>query len=147
MDNNIVQSDQPTATEMLEVQSVATMFCELLEWKHLKMHLELLIIMRQDGEEDEFQCRAQHTLVHRKDTLSIIILYWKWNDFSKNSLKIIIILFGLIKSKSIKNFTSDNDRTGGVTQSSQHFDKTVSKTIGGGTPSHLVRNCNWRRFN
>lgn len=46
-----------------------------------------------------------------------------------------------------RNLTSDSDRTGGLTQSSQHFDKTVSKTIGGERPSHLVRNCSWRRFN
>lgn len=51
------------------------------------------------------------------------------------------------KEKKIFVHTSDNDRTGGLTQSSQHFDKTVSKTIGGETPSHLVRSCSWRRFN
>lgn len=43
--------------------------------------------------------------------------------------------------------TSDNDRTGFFTQSSQHFARSVNKTSGGGTPSHLVRSCSWRRFN
>lgn len=42
--------------------------------------------------------------------------------------------------------TSDRDRTGGLTQSSQHLPSTVSSTIGGGTPSHSVRSCSWRRF-
>lgn len=41
---------------------------------------------------------------------------------------------------------SESDRTGGLTQSSQHLPRTVSSTMGGGTPSHSVRSCNWRRF-
>lgn len=60
-----------------------------------------------------------------------------------------------------RRLTSDKDRTGDFTQSSQHFDKSVNKTRGGGTlktsysyqsdqfkiyqsnyPSHLVRSCN-----
>lgn len=50
------------------------------------------------------------------------------------------------RSLIVSRLTSDKDRTGGFTQSSQHFDKSVSNTNGGGTPSHLVRSCNWRRF-
>lgn len=38
------------------------------------------------------------------------------------------------------NSTSDNDRAGGLTQSSQHFPKSVSKTIAGEIPSHCVLN-------
>lgn len=58
--------------------------------------------------------------------------------------------YGRLRGKSI-NFdlnllTSDNDRTGGFTQSSQHFANNVNNTIGGETPSHWVLNCNWRRF-
>lgn len=44
------------------------------------------------------------------------------------------------------NLTSASDLTGGFTQSSQHFAKRVNKINGGLTPSHWVRNCNWRRF-
>uniref|UniRef100_A0A182IQQ8 Uncharacterized protein n=1 Tax=Anopheles atroparvus TaxID=41427 RepID=A0A182IQQ8_ANOAO len=42
--------------------------------------------------------------------------------------------------------TSESDRTGGRTQSSQHLPSTVRSTSGGGTPSHSVRSCSWRRL-
>lgn len=40
----------------------------------------------------------------------------------------------------LRLLTSDRDRTGGLTQSSQHLDKRVNRTSGGGAPSHWVRN-------
>lgn len=43
--------------------------------------------------------------------------------------------------------TSDNDRTGGLTQSSQLFASNVRRIKAGEMPSHCVLNCNWRRFN
>lgn len=43
--------------------------------------------------------------------------------------------------------TSDNDRTGGLTQSSQHLASNVRRTSAGDIPSHWVLSCNWRRFN
>ena len=50
------------------------------------------------------------------------------------------------KSTKGRKLTSDSDRTGGLTQSSQHFDSSVSRTSAGLIPSHCVRNCSWRRF-
>lgn len=44
------------------------------------------------------------------------------------------------------NPTSDSERTGGRTQSSQHLDSRLSNTSGGGVPSLWVRSCSWRRL-
>lgn len=48
--------------------------------------------------------------------------------------------FKIFNGKRVLFHTSDNERTGGLTQSSQHFVKSVKSTNGGGTPSHCVRN-------
>jgi hypothetical protein len=44
--------------------------------------------------------------------------------------------------ESVTRITSDNDRTGGLTQSSQHLHSKVNRTNGGEIPSHCVLNCN-----
>lgn len=96
---------------------------------HSKRHHERLSKVLQVAVEDEFQGHVRCRWGQRKGI---------------RSTKFYAIKIRLLSMKS--KFTSDNDRTGGFTQSSQHFESNVRSTKAGEIPSHCVLNCNWRRF-
>lgn len=139
MDNNKAQCFRAIANVMLEVQSAVIMSDELLALMrlNLEMHRVPSITGARVVGEDAFQYHDRHRSIRKKGIRSVCerekkqfhshILYLDFNWINVN--------------------TSDNDRTGGLTQSSQHFERTVRRTMGGGTPSHFVLSCNWRRFN
>lgn len=124
---------------MLEVQSIVTMFDELLALMHLnlKMHRVPSITAVRVVGADAFQYHDRHKSIRRKGIRSVQC------KTINNSFQ----TFCTWIPERINVNTSDNDRTGDLTQSSQHFESTVRRTIGGDTPSHLVLSCNWRRFN
>lgn len=139
-DNSRVRCCQVVAIVMPAIQSIATMCVEWPAQRHLHSRRHLLRMIRDfpvavaNAIPSHVQCMS----TRKKDIQSA-----KATDESTN----LKLMNEGERERERKDFTSDNDRTGGRTQSSQHFDKSVSKTIGGDTPSHFVRSCNWRRFN
>lgn len=133
MDNNREQCCKEAAISKLGARWVAREFDESLVAMHLSLRKHrgrLLRDIRVVGE-DEFRDRVRCKWERRTNIQS-----------TKKS-----IIFTVFSINFIQIFTSDNDRTGTLTQSSQHFPKSVSKTRAGEIPSHCVLNCNCRRFN
>lgn len=134
MDSNTTLYFRAIAIEMPAIRSIEVMFYEwpVLMRLNSKTHLLQMTIELQAAAVNGFlglvQCKSGQKIDIRSRNKIHLHNYMHPNNLG-NSL------------------TSDNDRTTGFTQSSQHFDKSVNKTSGGGTPSHFVRSCSWRRFN
>lgn len=135
MDSSRAPYCQAIANGMPAIQSIAAM-CD--EWpvpmrSHSRRHLLPTTRDFPVAVANAIPNLVQCTSIRRIDIRSAGKRNVKWNE-----------MLGAIECVW---FTSDNDRTGGFTQSSQHLASSVSSTIGGDTPSHFVRSCNWRRFN